>query len=160
MSEVAVFYFGCKGGIPISNAVLAPKVARLGVAGGPGGVAKKIADSSKDFMGLSCLAKVIIENRQVEVEIQPRTSALVLKALKKPYVARKKGEHRVHSGNLTLTQITDIARSIQERSFAKTLTGCVLEVLGTANSIGLTVEGVSPKELQQQIKNGEIAISE
>ena len=38
--------------------------------------------------------------------------------------------------------------------------GAVLEVLGTAVSLGITVEGQSPKEIQKKIKNGEIEIGE
>jgi large subunit ribosomal protein L12e len=41
---------------------------------------------------------------------------------------------------------------------AKKLEGTVLEVLGTAYSIGCTVNGKSPFDLQKEIKNGEVAI--
>ncbi len=37
-----------------------------------------------------------------------------------------------HSGNITLDQIIDIARIMRPRSMAKTLSGTVKEILGTA----------------------------
>lgn len=36
--------------------------------------------------------------------------------------------------------------------------GAVLEVLGSAVSLGITVDGRDPKEVQKMIKNGEIEI--
>ena len=36
-----------------------------------------------------------------------------------------------HSGNLTLDQVIDVARTMRFKSMAKTLTGTVKEILGT-----------------------------
>ena len=41
---------------------------------------------------------------------------------------------------------------------AKTLQGTVKEMLGTAFSIGCTVAGKSPKDLCEDIDNGEVTI--
>jgi large subunit ribosomal protein L12e len=41
---------------------------------------------------------------------------------------------------------------------AKQLKGTVLEVLGTAFSIGCTVNGMSPHDLQGQIQAGDVEI--
>ena len=42
------------------------------------------------------------------------------------------------------------------KSLAKELKGTVLEILGTAFSVGCQVEGSSPKDISDQIKAGEI----
>jgi len=47
---------------------------------------------------------------------------------------------------------------MREKSYAKDLSGVVREILGTCFSIGCTVEGQSPVDITEQIKNGEIDI--
>ena len=42
------------------------------------------------------------------------------------------------------------------KSLAKELKGTVLEILGTAFSVGCQVDGRSPKEISDEIKSGEI----
>lgn len=45
---------------------------------------------------------------------------------------------------------------MQFKSLAKNLQGTILEILGTAFSVGCMVDGKSPKEISDGIKNGEI----
>ena len=42
------------------------------------------------------------------------------------------------------------------KSLAKDLRGVVLEILGTAFSVGCQVDGRSPKEVSDEVKAGEI----
>lgn len=42
------------------------------------------------------------------------------------------------------------------KSLAKELKGTVLEILGTAFSVGCQVDGRSPKEISDEIKEGQI----
>jgi large subunit ribosomal protein L12e len=65
-----------------------------------------------------------------------------------------------HDGNLTLDTVIDIARQMRERSMAKKLAGTVKEILGTCNSIGCSVNGESPRDIQSSIDDGEIEIPE
>ncbi len=46
------------------------------------------------------------------------------------------------------------------KSLAKTFAGTVKEVLGTCVSVGCTVEGQSPKDLQTKITAGEFEVPE
>lgn len=57
-------------------------------------------------------------------------------------------KHIKHDGNVTLDQVIDIARTMRERSMARTLAGTVKEMLGTCNSVGCTVNGQSPRDIQ------------
>lgn len=57
-------------------------------------------------------------------------------------------KHIKHDGNVTLDQVIDIARVMRERSMARTLAGTVKEMLGTCNSVGCTVNGQSPRDIQ------------
>jgi len=54
----------------------------------------------------------------------------------------------------------DIARVMRERSMAKKLAGTVKEILGTCFSIGCTVNGDSPRDVQTQIDDGDVDIPE
>ena len=42
------------------------------------------------------------------------------------------------------------------KSLAKELRGVVLEILGTAFSVGCQVDGRSPKDISDEVKSGEI----
>ena len=63
-----------------------------------------------------------------------------------------------HSGNITFDAVINIARILRFKSMAKKLKGTVKEVLGTAFSIGCTVNGKSPVDLQKEIDDGSLTI--
>ena len=63
-----------------------------------------------------------------------------------------------HDGNITLDQVIEIARTMREKSMAKDLSGTVKEILGTAFSVGCTVNGEHPSDITKQINEGDIEI--
>lgn len=65
-----------------------------------------------------------------------------------------------HNGNLKFDEIIEIAKKIKNRSFAREFKGTVKEVLGTCVSVGCTIDGKSPKEVQQAIDAEEIEVNE
>lgn len=144
------------GGEVGSASALAPKIGPLGLS--PKKVGEDIAKASQDWKGLRITVKLTIQNRQAAVEVVPTASALVIKALKEPARDRKKEKNVKHSGNLTLDEIIEIARKLRYKSFAKSLEGSVKEVLGTAFSVGCSVDGKSPKAISDLIGEGEIEI--
>jgi len=60
-----------------------------------------------------------------------------------------------HSGNLSIDQIYEVARSMRSRqkSMALTFASSVKEVLGTCVSVGCTVDGKNPRDVQADIDN-------
>jgi large subunit ribosomal protein L12e len=78
--------------------------------------------------------------------------------LTEPPRDRKKEKNIKHSGNVTLDEIIDIARTMKTKSLAKTLAGCAKEILGTAQSIGCTVDGQPPHDIIDGINSGEVEI--
>lgn len=90
----------------------------------------------------------------------PAASSLVIKALKEPPRDRKKEKNIKHAGNITLEEMIEIAKTMRFKSYARKLQGTLKEVLGTAFSVGCTVNGMSPKELSDKIAAGEIEIPE
>jgi large subunit ribosomal protein L12e len=63
-----------------------------------------------------------------------------------------------HNGNITLAQIYEIARKLKFKSYAKEFSGNVKEVLGTAFSVGCTVDGQAPMDVIAKINSGELQV--
>merc|ERR1712045_590474 len=116
-----------------------------------GKVGEDIQKATMDWKGLNVTVKLTVVNRQASVSMIPSSSTLVMKALNEPVRDRKKVKNVVHNGNITLDAVIDIARQMRERSMARKLAGTVKEILGTCFSIGCTVNGEHPRELQRQI---------
>ena len=63
-----------------------------------------------------------------------------------------------HDGNITMDQIIDIARTMRSRSIARKLAGTVKEILGTAQSVGCTIDGSHPHDKIDEINEGTLTI--
>jgi large subunit ribosomal protein L12e len=144
------------GGEVAPASSLAPKIGPLGLS--PKKVGEDIQKATMDWKGLSVTVKLTVVNRQASVSMIPSSSSLIMKALNEPVRDRKKVKNVVHNGNITLDQVIEIARQMRERSMAKKLAGTVKEMLGTCNSIGCTVNGESPRDVQAGIDDGEVEI--
>ncbi len=132
----------------------------LGPALGPLGVnvlqvVNKINELTKSYAGMKVPVKIIVdvETKEFEVEVGvPPTSALIVSELGISKGAKSPSQEVV--GDLSMEQIIKIAKLKQEALLAKDLKGAVKEVLGTCLSMGVTVEGKSPKEVQREINQG------
>lgn len=144
------------GGEVGSSATLAPKIGPLGLS--PKKVGEDIAKATGDWKGLRVTIKLTIQNRQAAVSVVPSASSLVIRALKEPPRDRKKEKNIKHSKSIPFDEIVDIARTMRgaNKSLAKELKGTVLEILGTAFSVGCQVDGRSPKDISDDIKEGNI----
>lgn len=144
------------GGEAGATSSLAPKIGPLGLS--PKKVGDDIAKATQDWKGLKVTCKLTIINRQATIEVVPSAASLVIKALKEPPRDRKKVKNIKHSGNLTFDEIVATAKTMRPRSQAKRLEGTVLEMLGTAQSVGCTVEGQRPHDIIDKIKSGQITV--
>jgi large subunit ribosomal protein L12e len=59
-----------------------------------------------------------------------------------------------------LDDIINIARQMRPRSMAKNLSGTVKEVLGTAHSVGCTIDGKPPHDVIDEVNDGSVEIPE
>jgi large subunit ribosomal protein L12e len=156
-NEVKILYIRVTGGVAGAASSLAPKIGPLGLA--PKKVGDDIAKATQEWKGLRITVKLEIKNRQATVFVEPTAAAMVIKALKEPPKVKKaKGTPHYHQGNITMDDIIQIARAMRPKSMAKDFKGTVKEILGTASSVGCTVEGQKPNDLQQQIEDGTIEI--
>jgi large subunit ribosomal protein L12e len=153
-NEIKIIHLRATGGEVGASATLAPKIGPLGLS--PKKVGEDIAKATGDWKGLRVTVKLTIQNRQAAVSVVPSASSLIIRALKEPPRDRKKEKNIKHSKNIPLDEIIEIARTMRFKSLAKELKGTVLEILGTAFSVGCQVEGSSPKDISDQIKAGEI----
>ena len=92
------------------------------------------------------------------MSVVPSASSLVIRALKEPPRDRKKEKNIKHSKSIPLDEIIDIAKTMRgaNKSYSRELKGTVLEILGTARSIGCQVDGKSPTEITEEIREGNI----
>ena len=90
----------------------------------------------------------------------PTAAPLILQALKEPPRDRKKVKNVVHNGKVKFDDIVEIAKKMRPKSYSASFAGTVKEVLGTAVSIGCTVDGKDPRDVQAQIDAGELTVKE
>merc|ERR1712216_853012 len=103
--------------------------------------------------GIRITVKLIIQNRQAKVEIEPNASSLLIKELKEPIRDRKKTKNIKHSGNISKERFLHVAREMRAKSQAREFKGTCKEILGTAFSIGCQIDGCNPRDLQERIDN-------
>ena len=141
------------GGRATAGPPLGPAIGPLGV--NVMQVVKEINEKTKDYEGMQVPVKVIVdtETRQFEIEVGiPPTTALIKKELGIETAAHEPRHEVV--GNLTLEQVIKIAKMKMDSMLSYTLKNAVKEVLGTCGSMGVTVEGKDPKEVQKEIDAG------
>ena len=138
--------------------VIAPKVGPLGFS--PRVVVQTVREKTTDWDGTKVQIQLTINTSQQKielVEVKPSTSSYIIQSLKEPVIKEKE---ITHNGNLTLQEVIEIARKTLHKSRSKTLSGRVLEILGTCLSVGCNVEGECPRNIQEHIRNGMLAIPE
>jgi large subunit ribosomal protein L11 len=133
----------------------------LGPALGPLGVnimeiINTINDKTKEFDGMKVPVKVIIDPKTKKFEIEvgtPPATSLIFKELNLEKGSGSAGTHKV--GDLTIEQAIKIAKMKFDNLLGKELKQKTKEVIGSCVSIGITVEGKKPQEIQKAIDEGE-----
>ncbi len=132
----------------------------IGPALGPLGlnilqVVEAINERTSGFEGMKVPVKIIVDptRRTFELEVgTPPTSALILKEAGLERGSQTPGRDRV--GNLTLDQVVKIARMKAQNTLGSDVPQKVREVLGTCLSMGVTVGGKDPREVQSEVDQG------
>ncbi|XP_037034409.1 60S ribosomal protein L12-like [Bradysia coprophila] len=155
-TEVKNVYLRCVGGEVGATSSLAPKIGPLGLS--PKKVGDDIAKATGDWKGLKITVCLTIQNRQATISVVPSAASLIIKALKEAPRDRKKVKNIKHNGNITFDDILSIARTMRPRSMARELSGTVREILGTAQSVGCTVDGRPPHDIIDDIIDGSVEV--
>jgi len=108
------------------------------------------------FKGLTVPVRIECDTETKKFEIfveTPSTASLLLKEMGAEKGSENAAEKKI--GNLTLQQIIEVTRSKKDKFLDRTFKNAIKTVLGTALSIGATVEGENPKLIQKRIDEGQ-----
>jgi len=132
----------------------------LGPALGPLGVnivaiVNKINEATKAYAGMKVPVKIAVDTEDKTFEVTvgtPTSPALIVAELK---IEKGSGTpNTVKAGDLTIEQIVKIAKIKGPQLLASNVKDATKELLGTCVSMGVTVEGKDPREVQKEIDSG------
>ncbi len=141
------------GGKATPGPPIGPALGGLGL--NMGQVVKEINDKTKEYAGMKVPVEIEVdlETRQFEVRVgTPPTSMLILRELGLEKGSSDAGGKKV--GDLSMKQVVKIAKIKLNDANTKDLKKVVKQVLGTALSMGVTIEGKDPREVQREIDQG------
>lgn len=140
------------GGQATPGPPLGPSLGPLGV--NVKAIIDKINEQTSAFKGMQVPVKVIVDDKkQFKVQVgTPPTSALIKK---EAGIEKGSGKPNTETaGNITVKQAVSIARMKKSDTLAKSLKNAVKEVVGSCVPLGVTFEGIKPKEAIAAIDSG------
>ena len=153
MADKKVVELLISGGQATAGPPLGPALGPLGI--NTMAVVTKINELTKDYAGMKVPVKVAVDVEEKTFEVTvgtPTASALIVSELKIEKGSGTPNTEKV--GDLTMEQVMRIAKVKHPQLLASTLKGATKEVLGTCVSMGVTVEGKDPREVQTEIDQG------
>jgi large subunit ribosomal protein L11 len=118
-------------------------------------IIKAINEKTKDFEGMKVPVTVSVypDTKKWEIEIGiPSAAALLLKEAGVQKGTGTPGTAWV--GDITIDSVIKVANTKLEKSYASSLKSVVKTVIGTCLSLGIKVEGKTPKEITAEINEG------
>ena len=153
MSERKVVELLVNGGQANAGPPLGPALGPLGM--NILAVVNKINELTKDYAGMKVPVKISVDTEDKSFDVSvgtPTASALIVAELK---IEKGSGTpNTVKVGNLSMDQMVRIAKIKRHELLAPTLKEATKEMLGTCVSLGVTVEGKDPREVQKEIDAG------
>jgi len=153
VSEKKVVEALVSGGQATAGPPLGPALGPLGV--NVLAIVNKINEITKHYAGMKVPVKIIVDTETKEFEVSvgtPTASALIISELG---VEKGSGTPKTEKiGNLSMAQVVKIAKTKHVELLARNLKAAVKEILGSCVSMGVTVEGSDPTEVQKEIDEG------
>ncbi len=141
------------GGQATAGPPLGPALGPLGV--NIMAVVTKINEQTKDYAGMKVPVKVSVnpEDKTFEITVGvPTSSALLVSELK---IEKGSGTpNTAKVGDVNMEQIVRIAKIKRPELLSRTLKGAAKEVMGTCVSMGVTIEGKDPRDVQKEVDEG------
>jgi len=141
------------GGQATAGPPLGPTLGPLGI--NIMAVVTKINELTHDYAGMKVPVKIVVDTEDKTFEVivgTPTASALLVAELK---IEKGSGTpNSVKVGDLSVEQIVRIAKIKRPELLAKTLKGAAKEMMGTCVSVGVTIEGKDPREVQKEVDDG------
>ena len=149
MAEVSALV---EGGKATAGAPLGPALGPLSV--NIGKIVAEINEKTKGYAGMKVPVTIEIDKQKnVTITVgSPPTSALITKEAK---AAKGGANQKVDTaGNLTMAQVKKLAESKIAALTSTDLYHAAREIVGTCNSMAITVEGKRAKEVQKEFEAG------
>jgi large subunit ribosomal protein L11 len=118
-------------------------------------VIKAINEKTKDFEGMKVPVTVLVDpdTKKWDIEVGiPSAAALILKEAGIQKGSGASGTEWV--GDVTIDIIAKIANTKLEKSYASSLKSVAKTIIGTCLTLGIKVEGKTPKEITAEITEG------
>jgi len=141
------------GGKATAGPPLGPSLGPLGV--NVLAIVNKINEATKSYAGMKVPVTVAVDPETKEFEVTvgtPTTSALIVSELGVEKGSGTPSTEKV--GNLSVAQVIKIAEVKRAGLLARNLKAAVKEVLGSCVSMGVSVEGKDPREVQREVDEG------
>jgi len=141
------------GGEATAGPPLGPALGPLGV--NVMAIVNKINEVTKEYSGMRVPIKIAVdvETKEFDLEVGiPTTSALIVK---EAGIQKGSGTPKASfSGNLSFQQALKIAKIKGQQSYGKNLKSVIREIIGACISMGVSIEGKDPREIQKEILEG------
>jgi large subunit ribosomal protein L11 len=142
-----------EGGSASAGPPLGPELGPLPTDVGE--VVSAINEKTKDFTGMEVPVDVIVDEDSGDFEIEvgkPPAAQLIFDELG---IDKGSGEPNKNVvADMSFEEACKVARMKASDLLAMDLRGAVKEIIGTADSSGITVDGKDPVEIQQDIDDG------
>ncbi len=141
------------GGEAKAGAEIGGKLGPLGI--NIQNVLKDINDKTSVFKGMKVPVTLIIDTKDKSYKIEigtPPVSQLIKKELALEKGSGQPDKEKI--GNLSIEQVIKLAKMKSDSMLSKTLKSSVKSVIGSANSLGILVEGLEPFEINPLIDSG------
>ena len=151
MSKKDIVKVMVEGGAATPGPPLGPALGPLGVNAAK--VCEEINKATASFRGMRVPVEVIVESgtRTFEIKVgSPPTSALLIKALG----TDKAGGSKELVGGLSVDQVLTVAKSKMGSVLAKDLKASFKEVVGSCQSLRISIQGLTPKEMTEAVSSG------
>ncbi len=148
------FNFIVSGGEATGGPPIGPALGPLGV--NIMAIVNKINEQTAEYRGVKVPVDVTVDTDTKAFKVKVgmlSTYALITQAL-----GIQKGSQTPNTsfvGDLTFDQLVDIARRKREGLFASSLKAAVREILGSCQSMGVTIDGKPVNEVQALVGSGE-----
>ena len=153
MGEKKVVEALISGGQATAGPPLGPALGPLGV--NVLAIVNRINEVTKSYAGMKVPVKITVDTETKDFDVSvgtPTTSALIVSELGVQKGSGKPKTDKV--GDLSLEQVLRIAKVKGIELLAGDATAAVKEILGSCVSMGVTIEGKDPREVQQEIDEG------
>jgi len=142
-----------EGGKAVAGPAIAQKLGPMKISISE--VLSAVNKKTESFKGIQVPVKLIIdsETKKFDVEVgTPPTSELIKKELK---IEKGHGEpNKIKIGNLSIEQVIKVAKMKKDSMYTDRIKSAVKSVIGTANSMGLLVEGKQAPDIIPKINGG------